>query len=224
MSSIDEIPSSTVIQSPEDAWMKDDSERKSILMEVATLIVEQNVDLSTTFSDSQSSNLAKQYPATDSVYAYSCEVLSLGLLFLEFKDSIRQADGDRDFIVRKYFLLSFKATKRTNYSIEAFTLLSQYHLILAPHLAEQLKWSRFINTQSLLGHNISCDLHMEHLNRQAKIAIDGLGANKSQKAIQRTGKAIGTLTSALDKFDMANSVAGVSGHHSVRSSEKDLYM
>ena len=44
MSSIDEIPSSTVIQSPEDAWMKDDSERKSILMEVATLIVEQNVD------------------------------------------------------------------------------------------------------------------------------------------------------------------------------------
>ena len=44
MSSIDEIPSSTVIQSPEDALMKDDSERKSILMELATLIVEQNVD------------------------------------------------------------------------------------------------------------------------------------------------------------------------------------
>lgn len=222
MSSIDEIPSSTVIQSPEDALMKDDSERKSILIEVATLIVEQNVDLSTSFSDSQSSNLAKQSPATDSdsVYAYSSEVLSLGLLFLEFKDSIRPADGDRDFIVWKYFLLLFKASKRTNYSIEAFTLLSQYHLILAPHLAEQLKWSRFINTQGLLGHNISCDLHMEHLNRQAK--IDGLGANKSQKAIQRTGKAIGTLTSTLDKFDMANSVAGVSGHHSVRSSEKDL--
>ena len=222
MSSINEIPSSMVIQSPEDVWMKDDSERKSILMEVATLVVEQNIDLSTTFSDSQSSELAKQSHAADSVYAYSCEVLSLGLLFLEFKDSIRQGDGDRDLIVWKYFLLLFKASKRTNYSIEAFTLLSQYHLILAPHLAEQLKWSRFINTHGLLGHNISCDLHMEHLNRQAKIAIDGLGANKSQKAIQRIGKAIGTLTGTLDKFDTANNVPDVSGHHSVRSSEKDL--
>ena len=221
MSSVNEIPSSSVIESPEGSWMKDDSERKSILMEVATLIVEQNVDLSMTFSDSQSSDLAKR-SAADSVYSYSCEVLSLGLLFLEFKDAIRHGDGDRDFIVWKYFLLLFKASKRSNYSIEAFTLLSQYHLILAPHLAEQLKWSRFINTHGLLGHNTSCDLHMEHLNREAKTAIDGLGANKSQKAIQRTGKAIGTLTSTLNKFDATNNVPQVSGHHSVRSSEKDL--
>ena len=108
-------------------------------MKVATLIVKQNVDLSTTFSDSQSSELAKQSHAADSVYAYSCEVLSLGRLFLEFKDSIRKGDEDRDLIAWKYFLLLFKASKRTNYSIETFTLLSQYHLILAPHLAEQLK-------------------------------------------------------------------------------------
>ena len=101
MSPINETPSSTVIRSPEDAWMQDDSERKSILMEIATLIVEQNVDLSTTFSNSQSCNLAKQSPIADSVYTYSCEVLSLGLLFLEFKDAIRHGDGDRDLIVWK---------------------------------------------------------------------------------------------------------------------------
>lgn len=157
------------------------------------------------------------------MYSYSCKVLSLGLLFLEFKYAIRHGDGDCDFIVVvwKYFLLLFKASKRSNYSIEAFTL-SQYHLILAPHLAEQLKWSRFINAHGLLGHNTSCALHMEHLNREAKTAIDGLGKNKSQKALQRTGKAIGTLTSTLNESYAANKFPQVSSHHSVRSSKKDL--
>ena len=32
------------------------------------------------------------------------------------------------------------------------------------------------------GRNISCDLHMEHLNRLAKTAVDGLGANKTERA------------------------------------------
>ena len=44
MSSIDDVPSSTIIQSPEDIWMKDNSERKAIVMEVASIIVDQHVD------------------------------------------------------------------------------------------------------------------------------------------------------------------------------------
>lgn len=100
MSAVDEVPSSAVIKSPEDAWMKDDSERKSILMDVASLLVEQHVDLSINFSESQSSTLPAR---SDSVYAYSCETLSLGLLFLEFKDAIREGDGDRVMRVWKYF-------------------------------------------------------------------------------------------------------------------------
>ena len=67
-------------------------------------------------------------------------------------------------------------------------MLSQYHLTLPPRLAEQLMWSRFINTHGHAGHNISCDLHIEHMNRVAKTAIEGLGANKSEKAITRVGK------------------------------------
>ena len=147
----------------------------------------------------------------DGVHAYSCEILGLGL---EFKDAVREGDGERVMRVWKYFL------KATNYSIEALTLLAQYHLILPPCLAKQLKWSRFINVHGLPGHNISCDLHMEHLNRIAKDAIKGLGANKSTKAIDRVGKAIGTITTSLTNFD---SVSDDCGHHSKRSSEKDLH-
>ena len=112
-------------------------------MEVASHIVDHNVDLSTIFADSKSTETTSTQ--ADSVYAYSCETLTLGLLFLEFKDGIREGDGTRVMRVWKYFLLLFKASNRKNYAIESLTLLSQYHLILPQQLAEQLKWSRFIN-------------------------------------------------------------------------------
>ena len=46
MSAVNEIPSSAVIDTPEDVWMKDDMDRKAILRDVASLIVDECVDLS----------------------------------------------------------------------------------------------------------------------------------------------------------------------------------
>ena len=82
----------------------------------------------------------------DSVYEYAREVLSLGLLLLEFVDAIR-GDGSRILRCWQYFLPIFHATNRTNYSIEAFNLLAQEKFLLSPRMALQLKWSRTINTQ-----------------------------------------------------------------------------
>ena len=41
------------------------------------------------------------------------------------------------------------------------------------------------DVHSCPGHNISCDLHMEHINKVVKVVIEGLGANKSEKSIKR---------------------------------------
>ena len=92
-------------------------------------------------------------------------MISVGILYLNFKDAV--CEGDDDTVLRNWnvFLLIWTATGQRNYNSETFTLLSQYHLLLLPNLAEQLKWSRFINVHGLPGHNISCDLHMEHLYR-----------------------------------------------------------
>ena len=57
MSAVDEVPSSGVIQSPEEVWIKGDSERKAIVKEVASLVVEQCVDLSTIFMSTQGTSL-----------------------------------------------------------------------------------------------------------------------------------------------------------------------
>ena len=49
-------------------------------------------------------------PSIDSVQEYAKETLSLGLLLLEFKDGIREGDGNRVLRCWKYFLLFFRAT------------------------------------------------------------------------------------------------------------------
>ena len=56
-----------------------------------------------------------------------CNILSSGLLLMEFIDAIREGDGTRIMRVWKYLLLQFKVERRTNYSVEAFIILAQYH-------------------------------------------------------------------------------------------------
>ena len=63
---------------------------------------------------------------------------------------------------------------------------------------------------------------MEHLNRLCKSAIEGLGANKSEKAIMRVGKTVGVLEGLLNNFDSDNDVVTISNAHTARSMVKDL--
>ena len=63
---------------------------------------------------------------------------------------------------------------------------------------------------------------MENLNKLAKVAVQGLGANKTEKAIQRVGKGIGTMADTMYTFDTVNNAPSVSGAHAKKSSEKDL--
>ena len=86
---------------------------------------------------------------------------------------------------------------------------------------QELIWNRFVNVHGLPGKNIPADLHQEHLNRMCKIALQGLCANKTEKAITRIGKAQGTLSLVLDKFDEENCTLASSGVHKKLTAEKD---
>ena len=202
MKSLDDKPLPSIV--PHELWMEDDDTRRQKLEEIAAHIIDEHVDLATVFKDPHPS------AAKGTSYDYACEVLTLGLL--NFKDAVREGDGDHIIMIWKYLMLLFKATGRKNYAIEALTLLSQYHIILPSNLGEQLKWSRFI----------SSDLHMEHLNRMVKVSIEGLGSNKSKKAIKRVAKAIGVLAEATSSFDSEVGVISDSGKHSDKSKMKDL--
>ena len=116
----------------------------------------------------------RQCANVDGIREYAKEVVTLTLLYYEFDDAIKEGDGQCVFQVWKFLLLIFKAGNRKNYSSEALTLLCQYHFLLSPRLAQQLLQSRFINTHGWPGHNIPCDLHMEHVYRPCKTAVSNL--------------------------------------------------
>ena len=91
---------------------------------------------------------------------------------------IREGDGSRVLICWKFLFLIFRENSCTNYSIEAFIFLVQHAFLFSPHQSQQLLQSRFVNVHGLPSKNVSCDLHMEHLNRLLKTCIATLGPNK----------------------------------------------
>ena len=86
---------------------------------------------------------AKPASTTDKVHEYSAQVLSIGMLYLLFKDAIK-GDG-------------------------------------------------------------------KHLNQVVKNTIQGLGANKTNDGLVRSGKALGTINNSLMQYGMDNNVAACSG-------------
>ena len=161
-------------------------------------------------------------PSSDSVLEYAKEVFSMGLLYFEFHDAIKEGDGDRLLRCWKYLFVIFKASQRTNYSIEAFNLLCQVHYYLSPQMVHQLKYSRFINVHGCTGYNIPCDLYMEHLNRTIKDTLQHLGANKTEHAIVRSRKCSYALSTMLSNFDQRSGVKEQFGSHTRASENIDI--
>ena len=85
----------------------------------------------------------------------------------------------------------------------------------------QVQYSRFINVHGRQGCNIPCDLYMEHLNRTVKTCIVHLGANKTERSIQRVGKSISLINEMMEKFDHDNGIASASTYHPIPLSKTD---
>ena len=167
-------------------------------------------------------NPSRKEESQDGIFNYSQEVMTLGLLCMEFEDAIREGDGLRLLRVWKFLLLIFKAAHRKNYSIEALTILVQYYALLSPRQREQLLWSRFINMNGREGENKAADLHMEHLNHIIKTAIGHQSSNLTPKVLKRIGKCSGPLLNVCEQFDNISNVITPRGKQSKPSHEKDL--
>ena len=218
MESISDIPhNDSVLSDPDLIWMKTVNERKRILMDVCKSVVDEYIDFQYHQNSAESDS-----NQPDKVMKYGKELLRLGCFYLEFSDAIKEGDGIRVIRCWRYLLPIFLASSRTNYSTEALTLLFQIEQSMSPRLKQQLIWSRFINVHGRPGKNIPMDLHMEHLNAIAKGAIKNLGSGKTEKAIVRAGRAIGTLSTILSQFDEDNKISRMSGVHRIEKYKKDV--
>ena len=156
----------------------------------------------------------------DGIMDYAIQVLQFCLLHAEFVDAVREGDGDRVIRCWRFLLPLFKSAARVNYSKEAINLLTQL-LVLSPRLAHQITWSRFINVHGWAGH-VSCDLHMEHLNRVCKMPYNHLVLTLTPKAITSVSKCFGPLNKATQQFDKETHVYKPHGTHSKASTQRDI--
>ncbi len=202
---------------PTDIWTLSDSERRECLIKLCEKVNDKFVHFSYNTS-------VRVSTGDDQVCEYSVQLLRLGCFYMEFKDSIREGDGERVLRCWKYMIPIFLASGNRNYACEAANLLLQHKYTLSPRLSAQLVWSRFVNTTGRPGKNIPVDLHMEHLNKIAKGAIRFQGSNRSTKAIKRIGRAIGTLSPMLDNFDSVNHVTTTSSRQRKPNSLKEIHV
>ena len=163
--------------------------------------------------------LSEEHPS--SVQNYVWGLLADLLVAEEFRDAIREGDGDRVFRLWKLFQLYFRASGHTKYAYESVQLVADVKSLQSEQTAHQILWSRFVNTKGGLGRNISCDLHMEHLNRAFKSHLGTSGGNVTEKTLIRTGKALSTLQAMSEAFDNTSSVSVVPSAHSHKSANED---
>ena len=110
-----------------------------------------------------------------------------------------------------------KSSGHTKYSLEALRLQFLVKSVLSPQLAHQV----LVNTRGGAGRNIPCDLYNEHIVRLIKDVISSMGANLTEKALQRAARSVSTLHSVCKQFDSESSVPVTTAAHSTRADKNN---
>ena len=158
----------------------------------------------------------------DGIYNYARVLCHYGALILEFRDAVREGDGERVYCCWHVMLTHFLASRCTKYSLEALRLQFQVKALLSPHLAHQVLWHRFVNTRGGPGRNIACDLYNEHVNKLIKGAIASMGASLTEKSLQRAARSVSTMHAVCKQFDEQSGVPVPTSAHSTREDNTDV--
>ena len=107
MTDLQGVPHDDDTNLDENTWMLPNEERKKIFSLVCHKIVD-------TYTNFKFDWLSPPEPSVDGMYTYAVEVLSLGLFYLSFKDTIKHGNGLQVLRCWKYLIPIFKASGRTN--------------------------------------------------------------------------------------------------------------
>lgn len=150
--------------------------------------------------------------------------VTLGMIWANYYDAIREGDGHRIMQILKYLLVIFKKTGHNNYAKDVALHLLLFKFKFSDRVAEQVLTARFVNTRGIIGHNMPADLHLEHLNRRLKRIIRHLGSNIQPSTLTRAAKGIGIVDDICKVFGESLGNSESSDKHSKRSSHKDFQM
>ena len=121
----------------------------------------------------------------DSVWCYGVNIIKF-MVLADFKDAVSTGNGEYISILRKQLLTHFLATPGFNeYAIEMLINILQCEVLLSKAEAHRCKWAATVNWRGGAGHNIEIDLFQENRNCDVKKLMRSMGANKTEKAIER---------------------------------------
>ncbi len=93
MSEMEEIPTADYAPNGADTWMEPECERKKVLNHILDDLMQ--TFFSFTYNSSASHSQSSSSLQEDKIYLYAKQALSFGLFYLEFRDAIKEGDGDR---------------------------------------------------------------------------------------------------------------------------------
>ena len=153
---------------------------------------------------------------------YSLGLLKYYLILLDYKDAVKEGNGERLATLHKVLLPYFKSLPAFNaYAIEMLISVVQNEIFLSNAEAFHCKWASTANWKGGSRKNIEIDLLQENRNKDIKKSIKMMGANKTVSAIERSSRLYGGERQIVENYDQQFRSVPSSSSHSHGSSTKD---
>ena len=161
----------------------------------------------------------------DGVSHHAVNLLNSFMLLADFKDAVASGNGQYLSVLHKQLLVHFySATGFNEYAIEMLINIMQTEILLSPAEAHRCMWAATVNWSGGPQKNVEIDLFQEVRNKDMKTMIKSMGANKTEKAIERASKAAGGVKKIVEAFEKQVAIHRRSSQHSHRSSDRDEMM
>lgn len=154
----------------------------------------------------------------DHRYNYHIAKLTFGLILMDFRDAVREGDGDRLFDIYKVALLLYKTHGHYKYAYAILLHLVKCTAILPKQQALSCKWNRFYNGIGGKGTNISLDYKKELQHSGLKSMWRQLGPNLNESSAERIAGTLETVDLIYESIDRDCFKEEKHGH---RTSSKD---
>ena len=158
----------------------------------------------------------------DQKYNYTCQSITLGLIWLEQGDAIAMGDGDRIMLVDKYLTLLYKEIGCPKYAYGLLELQAQVNILLSPRDAYLLKWNRTVNERGECDTNYPNDKNLEHQNKVFKADVKTYRGTFTDKTLARVSQSTMPCDKVVANFDKQTGVHKPSGRHSLPDWSEDI--
>ena len=158
----------------------------------------------------------------DHLLNYGIWIIQFGLIMMQLNDTENKGDGERAVRNSKQLILFRTSKHAKKYAFEMFRLISKLKCQMTQQMAARTIHGRFVNWKGGKGGNCPNDLKQEHLVKFTKKLIRGVGAQKTEKAVNRATSAACGLQQIIEQFDKVSNVLPESTAHTYRNVESDI--